>query len=374
MADPDYSVAVVTIPDINDYNPERINYGICSKLVPEFDVALVGPERVSKRIETSFDTETLIRREYQSKWVRRTLLVPLTFLLVYIYVRREQPDVVASFGNLYINGLICASVSKIATSGSVVRITSDFTNLWKYQNGFLSTVGCFVKNNILGRLAVSLADAVIVLGPTMRNKLKNDGVDESKLWEVPQPLHIDTNKTNHLIDVKSQFSIPAKAPVVLFVGYFKRSKGPKRLVRVIECLIDRDNDINVVIVGGSGEYEEYVRQNLSRYDRVHFAGWVPHENLSSYFRTADVLLHPSNTEGLPNVVLEALHYRVPVVATDSGGEVPVYVSNIGEDYLELSRMILARDYVVDPLPEAVQDPENRHRYQRVISSVAAPST
>jgi len=369
MTDSDQSIAVLTIPDISEYSPERVNHGICSKLVPEFEVTLIGPVKISERIQSTFNIEPIVKRSHQNKWLQRVLLVPLTIYLVLKHVRQERPDVVASFGNLPINGLVCALVSKISSPVSVVRVTSDFTNLWRYQTGIPATVACFIKNNVLGMAAVRLADAVIVLGPVMKNKLEQRGIDESKLWAIPQPLHIEAEDSTSSKDVRSELDIPEKAPVVLFVGYFKQSKGPKRLVRTTEYLMERDSDIHVVIVGGSGEYEEYVQQTLGEYDRVHLTGWVPHEHLPAYFRTADVLLHPSNSEGLPNVVLEALYFELPVVATDSGGEVPVYVSNIGSDYQELGEIILNGEFVTDPCPDHVRSPENGYLYRQLFESV-----
>jgi len=369
MPDTENSVAVVTVPDISEYNSERVNYGICSCLKPEFDITLVGAEQVSERIASSFETEPVVRRGYENKWIRRVLLIPLTFYAVLSYVRTEDPDVVASFGNLAVNGLACALVSKFTNSPSVVRVTSDFTNLWKYQSGYGAAARCFVKNNILGRIAIHVANSVIVLGPVMEWKLEKLGVASDKIWVIPQPLHVDTDESTVSDDIRSDLDIPSGSPIVLFVGYFKKSKGPERLVDTVKYVLNRDQGHNFVIVGSSGEFESAVRQALSSHERVHFTGWVPHDDLATYFESADVLLHPSNTDGLPNVVLEALYYDLPVVATDSGGEVAVHVSNIGNTYRELGEMILSNEIVDDPRPDTVLDPENRTRYQLLLSSL-----
>jgi glycosyltransferase involved in cell wall biosynthesis len=235
---------------------------------------------------------------------------------------------------------------------------------------------CFVKNNILGVLAVRLADNVIVLGPVMEEKLQTRGIDSSKIWAIPQPLHIENadnevNKSLSSTTVRGEYDIPDEEQLILFVGYFKRSKGPKRLAHTIQYVMERETDRHAIIVGSSGRYEEYVKQTLRGYEQVHFTGWVPHDQLSAYFRSADVLLHPSNSEGLPNVILEALHYNLPVVATDSGGEVPVYISNIGAGYQELGKILLDQSYDTDPCPETVRDPQNRCLYQNLFRSIAS---
>jgi colanic acid/amylovoran biosynthesis glycosyltransferase len=52
---------------------------------------------------------------------------------------------------------------------------------------------------------------------------------------------------------------------------------------------------------------------------VHLHGPVPQAEVREHLRRADVLLHASLAEGIPNVVLEAMACARPVVVTDSGG-------------------------------------------------------
>ena len=51
--------------------------------------------------------------------------------------------------------------------------------------------------------------------------------------------------------------------------------------------------------------------------RVHFAGWRP--DIAEILTGSRLLVLPSAWEGMPNVVLEAMAARLPVVATDAEG-------------------------------------------------------
>lgn len=60
-------------------------------------------------------------------------------------------------------------------------------------------------------------------------------------------------------------------------------------------------------------------RNLDIMDSVVFLGERPHEEIAFWMNVADCLCVPSRSEGMPNVVLEALVSGLPVVAADVGG-------------------------------------------------------
>ena len=65
--------------------------------------------------------------------------------------------------------------------------------------------------------------------------------------------------------------------------------------------------------------------SLGLSEKVSLAGYLPSEAVRERMRTATVLVAPSITtagggsDGIPNVVLEAMCLEIPVVATDAGG-------------------------------------------------------
>jgi glycosyltransferase involved in cell wall biosynthesis len=354
---------LVTIPDVTSYSPERLHYRIGGVLQDRFDVTLVGTEIASDRLCERFERRTYYQRQLPGP-LQTLLLLPLTLLSVLRFTAEEEPSVLASIGNLYVNGLSCALVGSLTGTPSVVRVTSDLFAIYRYQETRRARLRTFVQNNILGRVAVHLADRVITLGPVMKGKLEAEHVHQDRLCTVPQPILFDDEAVSTESDgLRDRFGVAEDARVVLFVGYFSRVKGPRRLVRTVEYIRRRAPEVEFVLVGSGGAHEGWVRDSLADDNKVHFAGWVEHSELTAFYRAADVLLHPSNSEGLPNVVLEALLNDLPVVATDSGGEVPVHVSNIGRDCADLGEFLLSPETLVqDPLRPDVRPERNRDQY------------
>ena len=113
---------------------------------------------------------------------------------------------------------------------------------------------------------------------------------------------------------------------VLFVGRLVERKGVAYLIRALARL-PLDVDARLVIVGDGSERPvlEEVARREGVGDRVEFWGKVPHASLEVAYGSADVFVLPSvvdsrgDTEGLGVVLLEAMSYRMPVIATAVGG-------------------------------------------------------
>jgi D-inositol-3-phosphate glycosyltransferase len=127
---------------------------------------------------------------------------------------------------------------------------------------------------------------------------------------------------------RSELGISADEAVMLYVGRIQPLKGLELAVRAAyEVLPALDRDLTFLIVGGvsgaSGEreLERTVKliESLDLGDHVRFVGSVPHRNLPTYYRAADVLTVTSHSESFGLAALEASACGTPVIATAVGG-------------------------------------------------------
>jgi len=105
--------------------------------------------------------------------------------------------------------------------------------------------------------------------------------------------------------------------LVLYVGRLARGKG---LTTLIEALARLGDTTRLALVGSGALAPGLatLARRLRVDDRVHFAGEAPHGQIATWMRAADVLALPSEAEGFPNVVREALACGLPVVGTPVG--------------------------------------------------------
>lgn len=100
-----------------------------------------------------------------------------------------------------------------------------------------------------------------------------------------------------------------------------RNKGHKELVEAFIGLRKTGYDVNLVLVGGD-DLDVEIRELLAKSgesERVIFTGLLDKKQLSTEYKNADIFVFPSYREGLPRVIIEAMSWGLPCVATNIPG-------------------------------------------------------
>lgn len=147
-------------------------------------------------------------------------------------------------------------------------------------------------------------------------------------------------------------SRPPEPISILTVGTLDREyKGIRELISAVSLVRARGHDVRLRIAG-TGRLEPELRGLASAAlgDDVEFVGHVTGEALTHQYRTSDLFVLASWTEGLPRVVVEAMAAGMPCVATAVGG-VP--------ELLEAHRLVPPRDVVAlaRAIEAALDDPD-----------------
>ena len=109
---------------------------------------------------------------------------------------------------------------------------------------------------------------------------------------------------------------------ILVVGRIESEKNPLLLAEVLARLNEGEPRWRMRICGEGAMRPELEKRlgELSQAEHAEFLGYVPFgPGLLDLYRQSHVFLHVSWTEGLPQVLVEALGCGLPIVATDVGG-------------------------------------------------------
>lgn len=128
--------------------------------------------------------------------------------------------------------------------------------------------------------------------------------------------------SEHIINInhfKITKKIDERQKIIGYVGRISGEKGVFNFVKAIP-LIQEYDFCDFIFIGDGNLRSEItaciVANNVS--DKVKFTGWIPHDQLPDYLNKLKLLVLPSYTEGLPNVMLEAMACGTPIVTTNNG--------------------------------------------------------
>jgi len=172
--------------------------------------------------------------------------------------------------------------------------------------------------------SIWLVTFLVTGSETMRHYYTiNFGLPKAKIKVMPNWVNLkrfDTSKYNRE-QARQELHLETNQKVVLFVHWISPRKGVQHLARIALEVRRSIPDVLFLIVG-TGPYMETLKREITENcleDSFRLVGSVPNREISKYYAVADLLIMPSEEEGFPRVILEAMAMDVPFVATDVGG-------------------------------------------------------
>ena len=168
----------------------------------------------------------------------------------------------------------------------------------KWKSGFGSK---FIRQG--EKNAVKYADEIIVLSKGVQDYFKDTYGRETHF--IPNGVNRPEIKEAKLITEKFGLT---KDSYILFLGRLVPEKGIRYLV---EAFKNVKTDKKLVIAGGSSDTESFMKElkELAKgEDRILFTGFVQGEMLEELYSNAYIYTLPSDLEGMPLSLLEAMSY------------------------------------------------------------------
>lgn len=269
----------------------------------------------------------------------------VNFIRLIAFFRRLRPDVVHTF--FPVGNIVGVLAARLAGVPCVISSRRDYGE-WMSRRYLYAT-----------RLANPFATLIIAnSSPVCRLTVEREHAPIEKVRLFYNG--IDLASFRNLIpdrELKARLNIPASVPVVGIVANFRPMKHHRSFVLGAAEIAQQNRDVYFVLVGDGplrAQLEALARE-LGVADRMRFVGSQGH--VLPYLSIFDIGVNCSEMEGLSNAVMEYMAAGIPVVVSNSGGNVDLVEHDVTGCIFGLDQHVAMAQMVLDLLA----DPDRRRR-------------
>lgn len=165
----------------------------------------------------------------------------------------------------------------------------------KYAKGFVSVSKSSIDS-------LSVRDSF----KNTKNKFIYNGID----------VDLDLKNT---ISIKEKYALPKDAIVISVLGVYEPRKGQDFLIKAFSKIDKINKNIYLLMFGkGDDKYIDYLKSLIGGNKNIYLEDYQ--ENIKQIYKGIDILTIPSQShESFGYTAVEAMAYKIPIVATNIGG-------------------------------------------------------
>ena len=165
----------------------------------------------------------------------------------------------------------------------------------------------------LEKEGMQIADLVIAISEYHKKiMVKEYGINASKIKVI-----------HHGIDElqASDYKAPFDEDIVLFCGRLSLQKGASTFIDIADELLKKEQNLRFVVSGQGELMEEMIASSTEKaiWNKIHFTGHLPQEDIFAIMKAAKVMVMPSLSEPFGLSALEAASLELPLVLSKNCG-------------------------------------------------------
>ncbi|KMJ55853.1 hypothetical protein AB685_25050 [Bacillus sp. LL01] len=340
----------------------------------EFNVLTAAPDTSSTI--TRMNLINLLRENKKEQNQARNFYVYVIKVFLWLIFNRNRYDVIHCV-KAGPEAMVSTIVGKLYKKKVIIKIAQDELGTKEIERSNI------IRRipRILRRTIIKHADNFIAISTEIESRLKGVGIKESQIKKIPNgvderiffPVTVDQKKK-----LRKEYDIDEANIVVMFAGSICVRKGIFDLLNSIELIKNDLNKVTFLLCGPMYEKEKEFYKQLDELNgnnniNIIYKGEV--SNTSVFMQLADIMILPSYSEGLPNVLLEAGMSGLPLLASNIGGNVDIVqngengllyeVGNVHELTLSLIELINNENYRKNLGKSSLMMAKNKYSVQKI---------
>ena len=236
---------------------------------------------------------------------------------VFFEIMKEDFDIVHSHVFGHVHFVLSALSAKLSGAKHVHTTHCPWTDAFRSLAG---RIGILISYDIFSRFALRLTDKVIAITPWEFDFIKRYGGKEKQIVNLPNGMaeeFFDKIKKNYF---RKKYGIRKDEKIVLFFGRLNITKGPEKFVEIAKIVLAKRKDVTFLIRGPDEGMKETVKKLIGKEKRILLLPETRNKDeIIKMYRSSDLFVIPSYSEGLPLTMFEAMASGLPIVASPVNG-------------------------------------------------------
>jgi glycosyltransferase involved in cell wall biosynthesis len=308
-----------------NYAKELHNLGVDIEIVaPDDPVSLPLTEnfrlvRFSYFVPRSWQTlaygSGIINQRNALAWLQLPLLLINFFIAALRSIHKTQ--LIHAFWS--VSGIIALAVRFFKPRPVVIT-------LWG-SDKYITQIPIFSK--IIIRV-LNTADAIVCENNNLKAFLVSQGLDSKIITLIRNGINLDFFQPGDSMKVRKKLGLKNDRLILLSIGSLNKNKNHALLINAFSEIVTSKSSLHLYIIGKGKEQNRLKKKikELKLEQKITLLGLLDHKSISEWLKAADIFILPSQNEGTPNSLLEAMASGLPVIASQVGGIPELIQENI----------------------------------------------
>ena len=180
--------------------------------------------------------------------------------------------------------------------------------------------------------ALKKCNKIICAGREEISVLKNVfKISELNIEYMINPQNLSLFKKREKQEACKKLGIDNNKKYFLYVGRLTINKGINNLLEVFKEIESTYPEFKLVLIGDGplkNEIKKYIKQNKLD-EKIILKGRLPHNKIAYYYNASSILFHIGISGGLPNVIVEGVASRIPIIASKNNANIDFVNQELG---------------------------------------------
>jgi glycosyltransferase involved in cell wall biosynthesis len=230
----------------------------------------------------------------------------------YLWIKQQRPDLIVGC-YAFPDCVACWMLARVCKIKLIMKVHGSDIN-YAAQSKIIRMQICY---------AAKYATKIVAVSDDLKRKMIGFGIPSDKIEVIYNGVdhHLFNNKGAEITDLGKSF---------IFIGNLKKEKGIEELLAAICKVSMKYPEVRLGLVGPGPMLKVLPtilqRMNLDELVTIH--GAIDHSLIPNFISKSKAIVLPSHNEGVPNVLLEAMAFGKPVIATRVGGIPEIVIDGV----------------------------------------------